>query len=110
MKKLGCDQGDDDADELVAGVGDEVEELGLVGDGQDVGAELQRADLEDDDHEGGGGGEAEEFGVEGAAEAGEERGEQDVGDEGHDGDVHVGAVDVLAWREEEGRGGGCGEG
>lgn len=34
--------------------------------------------------------------MEGSAHAGEDGGEEDVGDEGHDGYVHIGGVDVVA--------------
>ena len=38
--------------------------------------------------------------MEGTAETGEERGEEDVGDECHDGDIHVRRIEIVAWGEE----------
>lgn len=37
------------------------------------------------------------------AEARQHRCEEDVGDKGHDGNIHVGGVEVIARREEHGR-------
>lgn len=107
---MGEQQGDDDVDELVARVGDEVEELRGRGDGEEVGACLDDDDFGAHDGDGDGCCVAEELGVEGAAETGEQGGEQDVGDEGHGGDVHVGRVWVFARRQVEGCAGGGGVG
>ncbi len=74
--------------------------MAVVADGEDVSSEFETEDLEHDDGAGGGGGEAHDFGVEGAVEAGEEGGEEDVGYHGHDGDVHVWGVEVGAGGEE----------
>lgn len=97
--QLGDGHGDDDADKLVARVRDEVVQLGVVGDAQEVAAEFEGHDLHHDDHQHRGGGEAEQLRLELAAQAGDDRRQEDVGDDGHDGDVHVRAVDVVARRE-----------
>jgi hypothetical protein len=94
--------GDDDADELVAGVGDQVVNLALGVDIEEVPPQPQKNQLEDDDHAGVAECYAEQLGLEFAVEAGDHGGQQDVGCESHDGDVHVGAVDVISWREEGG--------
>lgn len=99
VQRLGHDERDDDADELVTRVRDEVEQLAVVADAQDVGAELEAEDLEQDDDEGGRGRQAHDFRVEAPPQAGEQRREQDVRHECHDGDVHVRGVEVVARRQ-----------
>ena len=90
--------GDDDADKLVAGVGDQVVNLALGVDVQEVPSQPEQDELEDDDHTGVAECYAEQLGLEFAVETSDHGGQQDVGREGHDGDVHVGAVDVVSWR------------
>ena len=86
-----------DPDKLVAGVSDEVVDLALGADVEEVAAEPEDDELEDDDDGGVGEGDAEELGLEFAVQAGDEGGEEDVGYEGHGGDVHVWAVIVSTW-------------
>lgn len=90
--------GDDDADEFVARVGDQVVNLTLGVDVEEVPSQPEQDELEDDDHTGVAECYAEQLGLEFAVETGDHGGKQDVGGEGHDGDVHVGAVDVVSWR------------
>lgn len=52
IERLAEHQGDDDADEFVARIGHEVEQLRLVADGQKIAAELEGQDLDDDDRKG----------------------------------------------------------
>lgn len=82
--RLAGQQGDDDADKLVARVGDQIEQLALVADRQEVAAELEREDLGHDDQEGRRGRHAEQLWVEGPAQAGQQCRQQNVGDQGHD--------------------------
>lgn len=76
--------------------------MGLVRDVQEVGTELKKQEFDDDDGEGIGSSHAEQLWTEGALQTSEQGGQQDIGDKGHDWDVHVGAVDVLARRQEHG--------
>lgn len=85
----------DDADKLVAGVGDEIIDLGFGGDVQEVAAKPEHDELEEDDDGGIGEGQAEELWFEFAVHARDERGEEDVCHKGHGGDVHV-------WNNEQG--------
>lgn len=55
-KDFAEEESDDDADEFVAAVSDEIEELRVVVDGEEVHGDLQDDDFEEDDSEGGGGG------------------------------------------------------
>ena len=82
-------------DKLVAVVREQVEHLARALDVEEVAAALDEHEVEDDDGEGVGRGHAEDLGVEARVEAGVQRGEEDVSDEGHDGDVEVGRVDVV---------------
>jgi len=43
---------------------------------------------------------AKERGVKTSVQPGDEGGEEDVGYEGHEGDVHIRTVDILSWGEE----------
>lgn len=95
--------GDDDADEFVTGVGDKVVDLAFGVDVEEVPSQPKKNELEDNDDAGVAECDAEQLGLEFAVKTGDHCGQQDVGCEGHDGDVHVGAVDVVSWREE----GGC---
>ena len=88
-KDLSKEQSDDHANEFIPAIGDEVEELAVVGNREEVHGDFEDDDLEDHDTEGGGCGGAKEFRVEGATHAGEDSGEEDVCDEGHNRDVHV---------------------
>lgn len=90
--------GDDDADEFVAGVSDEVVDLAFGVDVEEVPSEPEQDELEDDDHTGVAECYAEQLGFEFTVETRDHGGQQDIGREGHDGDVHVGAVDVVSWR------------
>ena len=93
--------GDDDADKLVPRVRDQVVQLGGVGDAHEVASELEDGDLEEHRHEGSRRRVPEQLGLELAPKAGHEGRQQDVRHDGHDGDVHVGAVDVVARRQVE---------
>ena len=77
-------------------------------DAEEVLAGPEDEELEADDDGGVGEGDAEELGLEAPVQAGEEGGQEDVGREGHEGDVHVGGVEVLARGQEVGRGAGAG--
>ena len=101
VPRFGNGKRDDDADELVAGVGDEVEQLALAVDAEEVHDELEEDDFGDHHHEGGAGDGAQQLGLEGAAQPRQQRVQQDVRHECHQRDVHVRAVDVLARRQEE---------
>jgi len=90
--------GDDDADELVARVGDQVVNLAFGVDVEEIPSQPEQDELEDDDHTGVAECYAEQLGLEFTVETGDHGGQQDVRRECHDGDVHVGAVDVISWR------------
>lgn len=81
---FGDGNGEDDADKLVARVGDEIKQLGLARDAQEVTAELEGDDFNDDDDQALGGRVAQKLGLELASESGDEGGEEDEGDESHD--------------------------
>lgn len=87
-------------DEFIPAIRHQIQKLAFVADAENVCPALEAEYLDDYDREGGRCGEAHDFGVEGPAQAGEEGGEQDVGHEGHDGDVHVGGVEVVARGQE----------
>jgi len=93
---------DDDADEFVAGVGDQVVDLALGVDVEEVPPQPEKHEFKYDDDASVAECDAEQLGLEFAVQAGDHGGQQDVGREGHDGDVHVGAVDVVSWGEERG--------
>ena len=89
---------DDDADEFVARVSDQVVDLAFGVDVKEVSSQPEQDELEDDDDAGVAECDAEQLGLEFAIEAGDHCGQKDVCGEGHDGDVDVGAVDVIPWR------------
>jgi len=89
--------GDDDADELVAGVGDQVVDLAFGVDVEEVASQPEQDELEDDDHTCVAECYSEQFRLEFTVQAGDHCGKEDVGCESHDGDVDVGAVDVVSW-------------
>lgn len=93
----------DDADELVARVGDQVEQLRRRVDGQDEGAHLDGQDLQQHDADGQRRRVAQQLRVEVAPQPREQRREQDVRHQRHHRDVHVGRVDVLARGQVEDR-------
>lgn len=100
IDKLGHGNSHDDADKLIARVGNEVEKLGLVGDAQEVGAKLEHGKFKDDNDTGLGSGVSEKLGLELATKTSQEGGKQNVGNKSHDRDVHVRAVDVVARGQE----------
>ncbi|KAJ8610738.1 hypothetical protein MRB53_038380 [Persea americana] len=92
--------GDDDADELVAAVGHEVVDLAVAADVQEIPTEPEHDQLQQDDNACVGEGDAKQLRLEFAVQARNQGGEQNVGDECHGGDVHVGRIDIFARREE----------
>lgn len=105
--KVRQEQGHNDVDKLVAAVGNEVEELRRVVDGEQEGAGAYDEDLEQGDGNGQGCGIAQQLRVERAPQACQQCREQDVCHQSHGGDVHVGRVDVFARRLVEQGGRGC---
>lgn len=87
-------------DEFISAVRHQIQKLAFVADAENVCAALEAEDLDNYDCESGGCGESHDFGVEGPAQTGKECGEQDVGHEGHDGDVHIGRVEVITGGQE----------
>ena len=78
-----------DAHELVSGVGDQVVDLALGIDVEEVSAEPKHQQFEDDYDTGVGEGDAKELGFEFAVQTRDHGREEDIGHEGHDGDVHI---------------------
>ena len=93
------EEGDDDADELVATVGNKVEKLAVVRDGEKVHGYLENNDLEYHYTQRGGSGGAQKLGVEGTSHPSENCGKQDIRNKRHDGYVHVWRIEVVSRRE-----------
>lgn len=93
---------EDNTDKFVTRIGNQIQPLRLVRDVQEVCAEFKEQKLDDDNSKGIGSSQAEQLWTESALQTGEEGRKEDVGDKSHDGNVHVGAVDVLARRQEHG--------
>lgn len=92
----------DRSKELVPRVPQQVQQLALpiaIAYAQQVRAELHDGDLEDHDHERSGRRLRQLLRMEISGNARDERVEEDVGDDGHDGDVEVRRIDVFARRE-----------
>ena len=92
--------GEDDTDEFVARISDQIQPLRLIRDVQEVGTELEKQKFDDDNGKGIGSGHAEQLWSEGALQTGEQGGQENVGNKGHDWNVHVGTVDILTGRQE----------
>lgn len=92
---------DNDANELVARVGNKVKPLRLVADAEHIRAELEKDQFDNDNGKGVRGCDTKQLGLERAPEAGHEGAEKNVRYKGHDRDVHVRRVDVFSrWQEE----------
>lgn len=105
------------AEELVPTVSQQIQQLAVAAaNAQQVCTQLQNGELKEQNGEGGARGLGQLLGVKVAADAGQKTVEEDVGHEGHEGDVEVRRVDVIARREEGvlkgavGGGGGAGGG
>lgn len=89
------------AEELVPAVPQQVQQLAVAAaNAQQICTQLQNSELKEQDGEGGARGLGQLLGVKVAPDTGQKTVEEDVGHEGHEGDVEVGRVDVVARREE----------
>jgi hypothetical protein len=102
--------GDDDMNELVSAVRDEIEQLRGAGDGEEECAGPEDQNLEEGYADGQRCRIAQQLRVESSAQTGQKSRQQNVRYQRHGGDVHVGAVDVLARWEVEGGGRRCARG
>ena len=99
INDLGDADGHDDAHKLVARVRHQVQQLRLVGDAQQIAAQLQPQDLDNHRHQRRRRNVPKQFRLELALQPGDEGLQEDVRHQRHDGDVHVRTVDVVARRQ-----------
>lgn len=87
--------------ELVPAVSQQIQHLAVAtANAQQICTQLQHSQLKEQDGKGGARGLGQLLRVEVAADAGQETVEEDVGNEGHEWDVEVGRIEVVAGREE----------
>lgn len=105
--KMRQKQRDNNMDKLVATVCDQIEELRGTANGEQKGASAYNENLQKGNRDCDSGRVTQQLWVEGAPQSSQQRREEDVGDEGHYGNVHVRRVDIFARRliEQSGRGG-----
>lgn len=84
VEYLSDGNGHDDADKLITRVRNEIEELGLAGDAQEIASKLEGNDFHQNNGEACSSCYSQQLWFEIALEAGDECGEEDIGDEGHD--------------------------
>lgn len=97
----GCDGNcGNDTNELVTGIRNQIVNLALRVDVEEVPSQPKQYKLKNDDHASIAERDAQQLGLELSIQACDHCGEQDVGGESHDGDVDVGTVDVVSWRQE----------
>lgn len=99
VQNLGHSDSDDDTDKLVTGVSDQIVKLRIVRDAQQVAAQLETEDLCHDYYQGCRRRVSEKFWLKLPAETSKECREKDVRHDSHNGNVHIGAVDVVSRRE-----------
>ena len=97
---LAYDHCHDNPHEFIPAIRDQIQQLALVADTKHIRPKLQSQNLHGHDRERSRGRQAHDLRMESAAQPREEGAEQDVGHEGHDGDVHVGGVEVVARGQE----------
>ena len=94
-------KGGNDADEFVSRIGDQVQQLALVADTQDIHGNIQTHELQRHKPDCGREYGAEKLWSKRSSHPSKKCGEEDVGDERHDRDVHIWRIDVVSRRKEE---------
>ena len=100
---LGSKECDDDAHKLVPGIRHQIEQLRIIADAENIHGHLETYNLKHNDRNGRRGDGPKQFRVETAPESRQHGRKKNVRDQGHDGDVHVRGIQVIARREEHGR-------
>lgn len=95
-------QSSNNSHKLVSGVGHQIQQLRIVVDAENVHGHLQAQDLKDDHCNRRGGNRAQKLWVEVPTESSQQYRQENVCHHSHNGDVHIGRVEIVSRGEEHG--------